>query len=660
MPDDYLGMKLNDLRVEDEKSDDRKDFIETFKEIQYYGYSKDYKDKVYSPMQDYFSDLKPDQMAKVNRAAEYVEIVGSYLYPNNPDAQVNSRDGATFWQQKRHVLEERVLDLNVNECDLQTHGRRTINEALMSGRGMLWYGWNDRKKMPQATFDTVENFGWDSKAKTTEEIGYCWRKRCKPKWQLKALYADATAMIDEQTSNKKPNDAIEYYEYYFRVDPQNYCDEMDSEQPWDETPKILIVIDKRVIHQDAWPIRFDLIDRWPFNYVDMRQRPGKIYPAAPMEPGLCHLRNLCWIYSLYVHRVMETSKVAWAMMENGQVEVSDQAQSRMVNPSTRDGLTIRFKTSNPDIKIGDVFQRLTLDTPIQEFDRAVALYDRLWQDATGLNDLVRSGQDTRQIRTAADADMKSKRSLTRVDDMKVLVQTFLADTMTMLAFAERSLMSGEDVAKRFGKDAGALWGNLDETGEMVAGEQEARQTAKEAMMTVDPNAELQAMQMGQPPPQPMTDDQAEEALGPPQWISLDDWIHEASREIVAGSMRPMDHDAALDNLSFALSNMTPIFQSMPTGMRTIAMTWLEFCRANRYSLEMIQDAEQNLKDMTALAGKNMQVAMMPPMPMAPPGAPPAPQENPSGDTKGSPGANAPKPTPEPDQGMPQAIKGQHQ
>jgi hypothetical protein len=646
MSEDYLGKKLDDLRAEDEKSDDRKDFIETFKEIQYYGYSKDYKDKVYSPMQDYFADLKPDQMAKINRAAEYVEIVGSYLHPNNPDAQVNSREGATFWQKKRHKLEERVLDLNMEECDLKIHGRRAVDEALMSGRGMLWYGWNDRKGMPQATFGTVEDFGWDSKAKTTEEIGYCWRKRTKPKWQLKSLYSDAVDKIQEQTGDKKPNDAIDYYEFYFRVDPQNYCDEMDEEQPWDGVPKVLIVLGKRVIHQADWAIRFDKIDRWPFNYMDYRQRPGRIYPAAPMEPGICHLRNICWIYSLYVHRVMETSKVAWAMMENGQVEVSDQAAARVVNPSTRDGLTIRFKTSNPDIKIGDVFQRLTLDTPIQEFDRAIALYDRLWQDATGLNDLVRTGQDTNQIRTAADADMKSKRSLTRIDDMKAITEQFLTDTMNMLAFAERSTLFEEDITKRFGPEMGALWGTVDETGELVVQEQQQRAMAKQQMMTVDPNAELQAMQMGMPPPQPMTDEQAEEQLGPPQWISLDEWINEASREIVAGSMRPIDHDAQVDNLSFALVNTSAIFQGMPTGQRTIAQTWLEFVRTNKYSLEMIAEAEQTLRDMTALAAKNMEMAMMPPPPMVPPGAPVP-----------GPGANAPKPTPEPDQGMVKAIKG---
>lgn len=660
MSEDYLGQKLDELRLADEKSDDRKDFIATLQELQYYGYSKDYKDKVYSPMQDYFADMKPDQMAKVNRAAEYVEIVGSYLNPNSPDAQVNSREGADFWQRQRHKLEERVLDLNIDECDLKSHGRRVANEALMSGRGMLWYGYNEKKKLPQAIFDSVENFGWDSKAKTTEEVGYCWRKRCKPKWQLKSLYPEQVALIEEQCSDKKPNDTVDYYEFYFRVDPQNYCDEMDAEQVWDGVPKILIVIKKRVISQEDWPIRFDLIDRWPFNYVDMRQRPGKTYPAAPMEPGICHLRNLCWIYSLYVHRVMETSKVAWAMMENGQVEVSDQAAARVVNPSTRDGLTIRFKTSNPDIKIGDVFQRLTLDTPIQEFDRAGALYDRLWQDATGLNDLVRSGQDTRQIRTAADVDMKSKRSLTRVDDMKALFEAFMTDTVNMLAFAERSLMSGEDVAQRFGKAAGALWGNIDETGEAMAAEQQQRQMAKQQMMA-PPSQEqaLQAMQMGQQLPPPMTEDQAEEALGPPQWISLDAWIHEASREIVADSMRPADHDAQIDNLNFGLGNMSAILQQMPTGMRTIAMMWKEWTKANKYSLEMQEEADQTLKDMTALAQKNMSVAMMPPMPppgMAPPGAP----AGPPGATNGAPGANAPKPTPEPDQGMPQAIMGQNQ
>jgi hypothetical protein len=143
---------------------------------------------------------------------------------------------------------------------------------------------------------------------------------------------------------------------------------------------------------------------------------------------------------------------------------------------------------DPDVR--KYFQSLKLDAGIDEFDRAWAVINRAFEDGSGLNDLMRSGQDANQLRTAADVDFKSKRSMSRVDDMKRQFHVFFCHVMESLSFVARFLLTPEDIGKFFGKDAGAVWGRLG-TPEMKAQEDMQRMQMKQMAMQ-------QAMMQAQP------------------------------------------------------------------------------------------------------------------------------------------------------------------
>jgi hypothetical protein len=230
--------------------------------------------------------------------------------------------------------------------------------------------------------------------------------------------------------------------------------------------------------------------------------------------------------------------------------------------------------------------------------------------------------------------------------MKRQFHVFFCHVMESLSFVARFLLTPEDIGKFFGKDAGAVWGRLG-TPEMKAQEDMQRMQMKQMAMQ---QAMMQAQQMmmappmpGMMPPQPppMPDDKAlEDQLGPPQIVVMEDWIHEAARNIVAGSMRTMDHDAQVSNLNMFFSALAPVVGPTPGGMEMIASAFVEFSKLNRYSTEFQAAAQKYLTT-------TMTMAMMPP-PMPPP------------EDGQSDGPNPTKPREEAPQGQANAVGGQGQ
>jgi hypothetical protein len=112
-------------------------------------------------------------------------------------------------------------------------------------------------------------------------------------------------------------------------------------------------------------------------------------------------------------------------------------------------------------------------------------------------------------------------------------------------------------------------------------------------------AAQQAKMQGMPPPAPpqmpnpaQFDHQAEVQLGPEPVISIDEWMNDASREILAGSMRKMDPKAKVENLNVALNQLAPAVVNLPGGAEFVAHIAAEFAKENKYSLEFQEAANK--------------------------------------------------------------------
>lgn len=594
---------------------DREDFIRSFQEIRFYGYNTDYSAKLYEQLPEIIRDESAFK-ATVNRVAEYVEIFGSYLYPQNPDASVVPMDHSDVWSLKRYQLEAKALDYFMRQGSMEVHARRALNDALMSGRGVVWFGYNARKKIPQVVFDSVENFSVDPDAKNPEEINWVSRKRVKPRFVFKQLVPNALIDIDKDLQGKGPQgDTIEYTEVYLRVGIHHYCEaqslqpegvaEYATEVQVDDSPKKYIIAENKLVAVDTWEIPFFQMDAWPCAVLDFRLQPLKLWPVSPIQPGLGHLRAMNWLYTFYINRVRRTSRVTFARLTHKGKNLGQSNTDTITGADGTDELgcvNFEIPVADTDADIKKWFQAINLEHGIAEFDRMWALVNRAFEDATGLNDLMRAGQDERQLRTAADVAFKETRSLTRVEDLKKQVQVWLDRIMSQLGFAARYLMSQEDIAVFFGPEAGALWGRLGTPEEkaqedmlrmqkMQLGLQQAtlaqqQAIVQQASMPVDP--------MAPPPPLPPlpAPEQLEEQIGPPQVIVMDEWINEAKRQIVAGSMRVINHDAQIDNMNFWFSTIAPLAMPTPGGPAVVAAFSEAWAEANRYTPKMMKAIQQ--------------------------------------------------------------------
>lgn len=555
--------------------------------------------------------------ARVNKASEFKQILGPYLYPQNPDAAINSEPWADGWAKKRHAVEEQYADYAARHGGLATHMRRCVDQALTYGRGGMVTGFNDRKGIVQHVFEEAHKVILDPDARTMEEINWQARERVKPRWELRQRYPESAQIIDQlpayhkdqKTKNDRQRsddtDLVSYYEMWMGVAAENYMPSLSAVQadmmPDLKAKKKYCIADGKILHESDWEIPLFMIDEWPISCLDLLEKPGSLFPTQPMEPGMGHLRAMNYFYTLFISKYRLMSRTPFArMLINGQGIELDQLH-KILKGEQLDILTVKVN-GNENVKISDLFQRIDWGDPVPGFERGWQLLTSEFEKSTGLYEILYTGQTGTQIRTATAADLIESKSKTRVDAMRESVVKFMETLYRKTLFSARFLHSAEDIQPLFGDEAAAVWGALGPP-QMVAQEKQARQQLK-----------AQAAQMGMPP------EQAEEMLGPPQFVSMESWITEADRTIDAGSMRRLDIDAQLQNLNVALNQLGPAVVNMPGGAKFVAALASEFAKINRFSPEL-QAAAANIPAEIDLA---QQMAMAPPVQSAPtPGAAPA-------------------------------------
>lgn len=650
--------KLQELLDRSDQGD-REKFITAMKDIRSYGYDDDGNTKnMYSGWEGLGDNAFK---ASINRVAEYVEIFGSHLYPQNPDASVVALNEPDQWDLQRFELEGRALDYFMRTGELETSVRRCLNEALIGGRGMLWFGWSSRKNIPVAVFDTVENFGVDPDAKCPEEVNWIRRRRTKPRFEFKRSIptdpetGESAALfnVDDLTGTGGNKDIIEYYEFYFRTGLHNYCQlssdmtyEDKASAEYDDSPAKYVMAEGRLVYKTEWEIPFFKIDAWPCRILDFRLQPEKLWPVSTLKPVLCHIKAMNWVYTAYLNRIRRTWRQNAARVKIKGVQMGDNALEQAVE-GDNGVLEIEIPNGVTDPDVRKMLQPLVMDTDMPGFEKAWGIINRAFEDGSGLNDLMRAGQDTNQLRTAADVDFKKQRSMTRVDDMGKQFQVFFDSVLYSLAFTARFLMSPEDIGRLFGPSAAALWGELGDTAmqqqDQLLRTQAANTKMQESLAQARGMMQRATMMTGQvpiePPPLP-SPEQIETELGPPRIVTMEDWIHSARRQIVAGSMRTVDHEAQVSNATFFMQTMAPVIAATPPGQALNAEMIALFVRLNRYDQQAVTAAEEYRRKMQEISNFQTQMMLTPP---PPPGM--------------APGANAPKPTDEPDQGKEQAALG---
>lgn len=565
-------------RLIDASVADRKHWLKLGDEIDRYTTSADYG----FLYQEFDADLS--FRARVNKASEFKQIIGPYLYPQNPDASITSEPDADKWTQLRHRVEERYADYAAKHGQLSVQMRRAVDHALTYGRAPLWCGFNARKGIVQNVFDTCAHLVQDPDAKTIEEQNWQGRQRIKPRWEVLQKFPNQKAVVEALPKYSPPNsgrksrqddsscDLVSYYEVWLGVSPQNYMASMElveGDQLGDmQAKKKYCIADGKILGVTDWEIPFFLMDEWPGTCLDLLENPGSLWPLQPMEPGMGHLRAMNYLYTLFIAKYRMMSRTPFARMTiNGQSIETEQLH-KILSGEHIDILNVVVNGDAETADINKYFQRIDWGDPVPGFERIWGLVAREFEKSTGLYELLYSGQTPTQIRTATAAELIESKSKTRTDAMREVTVKFMETIFRKTIFAARYLDGSDDIAKLFGPKAGMVWGDLGPP-DTVAQEAQLRTQLAQ-----------QAIQQG------MSPEQAEEALGPPQFVSMDSWLTEADRSVDAGSMRRLDIDAQLQNLNVALNQLGPAVVNMPGGGEFVGALAAEFTRINRFSPEL--------------------------------------------------------------------------
>jgi len=654
-------------RMRDKAREKRQYFLDTFNQIEEFSYGKDYNKLIYD--QDTAAN-KQNFMhrAKINRASEFAEIVGSYLFPKVPDAQINSRTWATYWEKKRHKVEQDYMKYVLAAGDMHSHARRQITEACLSGKGVLKQAFNSKKGIVQNIYKSCRDLLLDPDAKADEDLNFIVIRNVKPKWELKQILErergdnvmDGTVdsmstslETDTQVDRQISMDSVEYYEFYLTVGLWRFGQtslgaEASPDDPntlqQDDSPRKYYWIPGKVLAIAEWEIPWFLIDEWPLSWVDLRPRPNHLWPAAPMEPGLGHLIQMNWAYTFFMNRM----RFAWrtfliAVSYNGQ-GVDDNELMKMV--FNDDFSFLRMKVNGDAYKFNDLVQQFKFDAGVQEFKDTWALLSEEFAKSTGLSEILYDGEGVRQSRIKADVEFKDKQSKNRIEDMRLITLNHWSKVYRKCLFAARYLHTPDEISTILGPEAGSIWGTLSDPQQVLA---EAQQRQQQKQM-IQAQFQQQLAQYQQavshipppppgmppnvpPPPQAPTDDQMEMMLGPPRLVSQEEWVHTADRTIDAGSAVPQDLDAKSDGLHAILTQLVPVLGPLPQSAQFIAAAVVEFLKLGQFSPDLIACGNIMLKAATA------------PPPMMPMPLPHAGPAGPSGPPPAHPGSVPPTPSP---------------
>lgn len=592
----------------------RSETMKTGDELKTFGFSIDH-----SEMYKDFTGGDLFFQASVGKTKQAIDLFVPRLVPGQPRFLVDARSIQDPVKRARAQLAEQYINYGARETNLMGHLRNGVIQTLLYGEGPVWIGYHKRSGIVQPVFDTYENLLKDCDAYCQEDMNWVIRRRQKPKWEVMARFPKSRGVIDAMTgfAQRKSDltqktvdhgtDLCEFYEVWVRVGLKNYRNNTSTEATHvdvkpprqGEDPgatKYVCTKDGKILWEGDWEVPLWRVNRWPYIGIQFCQRPGSVLAVAPLESGLPHQKALNWLYTLYLSRMRVTTRTLFAIMEINGVKLAEDDVEKALHGTALEFIKFRVKAGRDDVKIGDYLQKLDMTAGVQEFDHFMQIVGREYEQATGLYEILHSGEMDRQPRSAAEVQMRTSNSTFRLNDMRREMQRICSDIGRQWAMTARFLEDPEDVAELFGPQAGMLWGRImppqDQLGDPYA--VDWMQWSHETDFTVD------------------TDSMSS--------VSVEDQVelltkqNETVNPVLLQSQQPLMIAAAMDNIAAQYRKMG-IDDQLVKNYQDIAA----FLR------QQFQQQQVLAREQQALQQRQMQMQLMqsmqPPQPQMPPQAP---------------------------------------
>jgi hypothetical protein len=426
-------------------------------------------------------------------------------------------------------LLEAYLNYTPNEMLLKDHADQAIVEALVKGRGCLWTEiWSPPSGASRyigSFFDSVDYLLIDPDAESIETAWWIARKQCHPVWEVERKFGlkpgdlkryaksetrNAAAEVDStgrefDRARGITNDLVIYYEIYSKMgvggrlsgsninldeigllpgDLEGIASVLDPIAgdhvylaivpgcPWplnlpptmmdatvvDETGQPTLDM-QSITAQLQWPLPFYEDGAWPVSVLDFHYIPRKPWPQSHVEPALGELQALNWLYSFMMGKAQVTLRTIIAVLK----ELGKEFKLQVL-----DGADLTVVELDPNNRsISECVQILQYPQMNQDIWSIIQAIESNLDKRLGLNELM-YGESSRQIRSAAEADLKASQTNVRPDDMAERVESWMTQAARKEAIAARLLLQPQDLAPVLGQVGATLWGRLVSTPDPVA------------------------------------------------------------------------------------------------------------------------------------------------------------------------------------------------
>jgi hypothetical protein len=437
------------------------------------------------------------------------ELLGD---PSNPQALLT----AQAWTQQinqmhaadkgRASLLEFYLNATPELLDLKTECRMAIDEALIKGLGCLWtelyQPFGSSVKLVGSFFDTCDNLVIDGDMETLRDAKWVARRCVHPTWQIEEEYGlepNALRGMFESFSqqaqvNMDPdgdynrvrgmtNDLCCYYKVYSKMGVGGRMKGQQNQAMRDVLAQFgdfvyLVILEgvpyplnlppsvtddpngmQEINRRLQWPVPFWADDSWPFTPISFHWIPRCVWPMSHVAPAMGELKFLNWAYSFLAGKIRTTCRDFLAVKKAAGEEI----KTTILNGE--DLALIEIEQAHGTIN--DVVAFLQHPAMQGDIFKVLELIENNAEKRLGLNELI-YGESSRQMRSAAEADMKSDQTKIRPDDMAKKVEEAMTEVARKEALAARWCLTDQDVGPIMGPLAGSFWRQLVMSADLMA------------------------------------------------------------------------------------------------------------------------------------------------------------------------------------------------
>lgn len=396
----------------------------------------------------------------------------------------------------RAKLLEHYQNYTPDALDLKSQSRMAIDEAIIKGMGVLWsrvYVDPLGTKLVGSFYDSVDNLVIDPDSPVRAQAKWCANRRVEPVWEAERRFglpagslrgnlssSDVNAELDVHPDGKylratgQTNDLIVYWEVFSKNGLGGRLKGVASwiQQPLEEYGDYcyLVLADgipyplnvppevwnleaqagrQEVMRKVQWPTPFWMDGGWPFEELAFHEIPGDPWPMSHLAPGMGELKFLNWAFSYLAGKIRISSRDFIAILE----QAGDSIVSAITHGADYELIKLKAshgKTINEIVQFlqhpefnGDIWR--VIEAISEQFDRRVGLTELMY------------GMSSRQLRSAAEADIKSAQMSVRPDEMANKVEDWMGRVARKEAIAIRWHLSPQDVASVMGPAGTQMW-----------------------------------------------------------------------------------------------------------------------------------------------------------------------------------------------------------